>query len=540
MRESVDRLLICSGMALALLVIATAGSAARRMTAEPQHSPPHADVAAPRDPSLKSVPSGRAGRYGMSGQTANPAAGARVVTRPRPGGGIKPIIPTPRPASAGAAPPVVASEFKIANAAIEPLAWTDLDGWSEDDHKSAMATFQASCRPIVRASAANDARPVRTALQSVCTRATAAKFLDEEGARAFFEANFRPVQIRKLGDAAGFLTGYYEPIVDGSRVPTREFTVPIYRRPPDLVAAGATKPGGPFPNSGRAFRLTDDGRLVPYYDRGEIEDGALDGRHLEICWVRSATEALFIQIEGSARIRLEDGTPLRINYDAHNGYPYVPVGRVLIERNLVPRDEMSMQRIRDWMRDNPEDAKDVRRQNRSVVFFRIVGLDDDREALGAQGIPLSAGRSIAVDRGLHVYGTPFFIEADLPAASGPDIAHFRRTMIAQDTGSAIVGPARADLYFGAGNEAGQIAGRIRQAGRFALLLPREIDLAEAAARMPLPRERPSVPVVRLATNDRERDHGEHDHPGRELIEHHPVRLAAGRVEFHHVSHGPRR
>ena len=156
---------------------------------------------------------------------------------------------------------------------------------------------------------------------------------------------------------------------------------------------------------------------MPYYDRGEIEDGALDGQHLEICWLRSATEALFIQIQGSARVRLEDGAMLRINYDAHNGYPYVPVGRVLIERSLVPREEMSMQRIREWMHDNPEEAKDVRRQNRSVVFFRIVGLNDDTEAIGAQGIPLSAGRSIAVDKALHVYGTPFFIEADLPLAS---------------------------------------------------------------------------------------------------------------------------
>ena len=240
---------------------------------------------------------------------------------------------------------------------------------------------------------------------------------------------------------------------------------------------------------------------MPYYDRGEIEDGALDGRHLEICWLRSATDALFIQIEGSARIRLEDGTLLRINYDAHNGYPYVPVGRVLIDRNLVPREEMSMQRIRDWMQDNPDEAKDVRRQNRSTVFFRIVGLDDDTEALGAQGIPLSAGRSIAVDKALHVYGTPFFIEADLPPASGPDIARFRRTMIAQDTGSAIVGPARADLYFGAGDAAGQIAGRIRQPGRFAMLVPRELDFVAAAASVPLPPQRPALPAPRLASLD---------------------------------------
>jgi membrane-bound lytic murein transglycosylase A len=195
-------------------------------------------------------------------------------------------------------------------------------------------------------------------------------------------------------------------------------------------------------------------------------------------------------MEGSGRVRLEDGSMLRISYDAHNGYSYVPAGRVLIERHLMPREEVSPQRIRQWMHDHSEGAKEVRRQNRQIVFFRIVGLDDDTETIGGQGIPLSPGRSIAVDKALHRYGTPFFIEADLPLTSARANAPFRRTMIAQDTGSAIVGPARADLYFGAGDEAGQVAGRIRQAGRFAMLLPRELDLVAAGAQMPLPLPKP--------------------------------------------------
>jgi membrane-bound lytic murein transglycosylase A len=419
---------------------------------------------------------------------AKPATNPRASLPPAPAVETKPSsLARPGPQAGGPDEP-----FKIADAALEPAGWADLDGWLADDHGRAFATFQASCRPMVRATTVTDTRPVRTALQAVCRRALAAGPLNDASARHFFEVNFLPLRIRKLGDAAGFLTGYYEPIFEGSRFPTREFTVPLYRRPPDLVAAGAAGPGGPFPNSGRAFRPTSSGELVPYYDRGEIEDGALDGQHLEICWLRNATEALIAGIEGSARIRLEDGTILRLNYDAHNGYPYVAVGRVLIERNLVPREEMSLQRIRDWMHDNPEEAKDVRRQNRSMVFFRIVGLNDDREAIGAQGIPLSAGRSIAVDKALHVYGTPFFIEADLPL-DGARNAAFRRTMIAQDTGSAITGPARADLYFGTGEEAGQVAGRIRQAGRFAMLVPRALDPVAAGARMPLPLARPPPP-----------------------------------------------
>jgi membrane-bound lytic murein transglycosylase A len=424
-------------------------------------------------------------------RTAKVHAGAGVQRMPAP------PAPSAQQVRGGAAP----EPLRIPDAALEPTNWGELDGWNGDDHASAFAAFQASCRPIVRSTTA-DGRPVRAALQTVCAHAVKTGPLGGAAARQFFEDNFLPVRIRKLGDTAGFLTGYYEPIVDGSRFPTREFKVPLYRRPPDLLAAGATQPGGPFPNNGRAFRRAPSGELVPYYDRGEIEDGALDGRHLEICWLRSATEALFIQIQGSARVRLEDGTMLRVNYDAHNGYPYVPVGRVLIERNVIPREEMSMHRIREWMQAHPDEAKDVRRQNRSMVFFRIVGLSEDGEALGAQGIPLSAGRSIAVDKALHVYGTPFFIAADLPLSSAQPNTPFRRTMIAQDTGSAIVGPARADLYFGAGDEAGLVAGRVRQPGQFAMLLPRDLDPVAAGAHMPMPRARPAPSPAATTYHDR--------------------------------------
>jgi len=415
--------------------------------------------------------------------------------------------------------PAGGGPLKIPNAELEPAEWNSLDGWPRDDHASAFTTFYASCRTIVRASAfraesfraealrrgrptlaelrapAVDGHPVRTALEPVCARAVKAGRLASEDARQFFETNFVPVRIRRLGDPDGFLTGYYEPIVEGSRFPTREFTVPLYRRPRDLVAPGV-RDGGPFPNTGRAFRRTATGELVPYYDRGQIENGALDGQHLEICWLRSTADALAIEIEGSARIRLEDGTFVHVGYDAHNGYPFVPIGRALVERRLMLRSEASTQHVNEWMHDNPDLAKDVRRQNRQVVFFRIVGLDDDIEAIGAQGIPLSAGRSIAVDKALHAYGTPFFIEADVPPANPRNQWTLRRVMIAQDTGSAIVGPARADLYLGAGEEAGQLANRIRQNGHVTMLLPRELDPLAAGARMPLPPEKP-LPQVQL-------------------------------------------
>ena len=383
--------------------------------------------------------------------------------------------------------------IKFPDAQYEPVDWSKLDGWANDDHAAAFAAFLTSCRALNGERRPGRETAITEELKNVCQRAFAAIPLEEDGARKFFEDNFRPLRISKLGDSDGFLTGYYEPIIEGSRVPTGEFTAPLFRRPPNLVASGRRKLGDLFPNKGvKVGRRFGRRKIVPFYTRGEIEDGALDGWHLEICWLRSQLDVLFAQIQGSARIRLEDGTILRINYDSHNGWPYTPVGRVLIERNIIPKDEMSMQRIREWMEAHPDDAKDARRQNKSYVFFRIVDLASEDEPMGAQGVPLVPGRSIAVDRALHVYGTPFFISADLPIANEKTATKFRRLVFAQDTGSAIVGPARADIYFGAGAEAARMAGRIRNPGAFAMLLPRALDPALTARDQPLPRQRPAT------------------------------------------------
>src|SRR5262249_20479206 len=188
---------------------------------------------------------------------------------------------------------------------------------------------------------------------------------------------------------------------------------------------------------------------------------------------------------------------VRINYDAHNGYPYTPVGRILIDRGIIPKEEMSMQRIREWMEQNPDGAKELRRQNRAYVFFRVVQLSDQDEAVGAQGVPLTPGRSIAVDKGLHVYGTPFFIEGELPIESAQSKTPFHRLMIAQDTGSAITGPARADLYFGAGADAGRVSGRLKHNMRFVMLVPRDLDPVARGHKMPVPDARPSAKIAKL-------------------------------------------
>ena len=249
---------------------------------------------------------------------------------------------------------------------------------------------------------------------------------DGTEAKAFFEEHFLPLRISRLGEGEGFVTGYYEPIVDGSRTENEVYKVPVYRRPSNMFVRGTTQSSAGLPNKGQVFRKIGRRKLVPYYDRAEIEDGAIDGRGLEICLLKEQTDLLFSQIQGSARVSLDDGSTVRINYDAHNGYPYTAVGRILIERNIIPKDQMSMQKIREWMEQNPNEADELRRQNKSYVFFREVQLSDKDEAVGAQGVPLTPGRSIAVDKSLHVYGTPFFIEGELPI----ELRHRRRRFAA--------------------------------------------------------------------------------------------------------------
>lgn len=401
-------------------------------------------------------------------------------------------------AAASPRPPLLT----VPDAQIEPLPWDEVPGWDEDDHAEALLTLQRSCKALIRSNrgtrpAQTDERPMRRALERVCHSALRLTRPDRQAARGFFEHHFRPVEIARLGEDRGFLTGYYEPIVEGALFPSDEYRVPLYAPPSNLVAAGRRKTAEGFPNRGRIGRRLGRKKIVPYYERAEIEAGVLAGRGLEICWLKDPIDAFFLQIQGSGRVQLDTGRVLRINYAAHNGHPYTPVGRILIAQGEIPAEEMSMDRIRQWMQANPDRAEALRHANKSYVFMRPVPLDEAEEPIGAQGVPLVPGRSIAVDRRLHVYGTPFFISADLPLRSDRTVA-FRRLMVAQDTGSAIIGPARADIYFGAGAEAGAVAGRLRHPGRFIMLVPRALDPVLATAGMPLPRPRPDRAIL-LAT-----------------------------------------
>ncbi len=388
--------------------------------------------------------------------------------------------------------------LQIADAQYIPLKWSDLEGWAEDNHLAAYRAFRTSCRPILaRGSSPPDGKALGTSLRVPCRAARRLHISSADQARRFFESHFVPLKISGLGQDDGFVTGYYEPILDGSRTESDVYHVPVYRRPADLFMRGYSHDSPSLPNKGAVYRKSGRGTLVPYYDRAEIENGAIATRGLEICWLKHQSDLLFAQIQGSARVHLRDDSAIRIGYDSYNGYPYTPVGRILIDRGIIPKDEMSMQKIREWMEQNPDAAKNVRQQNQSYIFFHEMPLTHKDEPIGAQGVPLTPGRSIAVDDSLHAYGTPFFISGELPIESARSKTPFHRLMIAQDTGSAITGPARADLYFGSGPDAGKVAGRLRDHMEFVMLVPKSLDPVARGRKMPLPDPRPSETIARL-------------------------------------------
>jgi membrane-bound lytic murein transglycosylase A len=395
------------------------------------------------------------------------------------------------------APAEARNPMKIPDAQYEPTTWSMVDGWAEDDHDDAFAAFLNSCKAILSGMpSSRPGRPMHAGLYKVCQRAVDIKPQKPGEAREFFEKNFQPVRISPLGTPDGFLTGYYEPIVAGKRSRADGYDQPLYRKPSELLPGGRMAIMAAATTGKKKARKR---KLVAYHDRAAIDDGILAGRNLEICWLKDPIDSFFAQIQGSVRVALDDGKLLRLNYQAANGQPYYAVGRWLIDQKIIPKDEMSMDRIREWMQRNPEQAKELRRKNKSYVFFRETDLASNEEPIGAQGVSLTPGRSIAVDHKLHVYGTPFFISAYLPMESLKPDTWFRRLMIAQDTGGAIVGPARADIYFGAGDEAESVAGRLRHYGKFVMLVPRTIEPEEKPEEIPLPRPRPKNLARSVAT-----------------------------------------
>jgi membrane-bound lytic murein transglycosylase A len=341
-----------------------------------------------------------------------------------------------------------------------------LAGWTGDNHLAALRTFERSARALVAGrNGPRPASPPSPGLIANAHAALGANITDERDARRFFETRFRPFHV--VPDK-GFLTGYYEPCIAASRVQTEEFRWPILGRPADLVtfAPGQTPLG--FPEGVSGARRLGDGSLVPYSDRAQIEAERCD----PIAWVRDAAEAFLVQVQGSAQVEFHDGRRARLAYDGRNGLPYTSIGRILIETGEIAEGEMSLASLKAWLRSDSERGLALMRRNRSFVFFRLVDdFDPELGPIAGAGVALTPLRSIAVDRTIWAYGLPFWIDAELPWVDETPQA-FRRLMIAQDTGSAIVGPARADLFFGSGDAAGARAGVIRREGEMVVLLPR--------------------------------------------------------------------
>ena len=311
-------------------------------------------------------------------------------------------------------------------ATYEVLSYEDLRGWENDDHDAALRVFLETC-PDMR----------DPDWSSLCALAT-----NQKNAQTFFELFFRPVLMRD-GEPMLF-TGYFEPELRGSRVRTLTYRYPLYRKPPEV-------------QNGRAW-----------FTRAEIEEnGILDGRGLEIAWVDDPVDVFFLQIQGSGRVRLPDGSSLRVGYGGKNGHDYKSIGQELVRRGVYQAHQVSAQVIRNWVRRNPVEGEALLRHNPSYVFFREVSrVPAEKGPLGAMNRSITAMRSIAVDPKYVPLGAPVWIEK---GGSTP----MRRLMIAQDTGSAIKGAQRADIFFGTGDRAGLLAGRVRDGGRMVVLMPIE-------------------------------------------------------------------
>ncbi len=348
-----------------------------------------------------------------------------------------------RPPAPPTPPPTAASLDLV------PVSFSSLPGWASDNHAGALAALQRSCAKMTRKDAATSLGIYpqfgRIAdWQQLCAAGYLVT-LDDRAARRFFEQWFVPYRARNGASEWGLFTGYYEPMLHGSWTRTARHQVPVYQPPP-----------GAANSSSRA--------ALP--SRAQIEAGALTGRGLELLWLDDPVDAFFLHIQGSGQVQMTDGSVVRIGYAGKNGYAYYPIGAELIRRGEIAQEQMSMQAIRSWLGLHPQQAPALMRLNGSYVFFRLI---DGEGPIGAQGVPLTPGRTLAVDPSFVPYGVPIWLDTTDPLLGG---APLRRLVVAQDTGGAIKGPIRGDLFWGSDETAAAGAGLMKQDGRWFLLLPR--------------------------------------------------------------------
>jgi len=354
-----------------------------------------------------------------------------------------------------------------ADARMTPIRFSDLSGWQADSLEGFWPAFVSNCQ-VMRQRAAPWAR--------VCREAESVNPKEASAIRQFIELRFTPHELSDTkGTRSATITGYYEPLLKGSRTREGPYQIPLYRTPKDLINVDLSSV---YPEI-KALRLRgrlEGGRVVPYPTRAEIERRSLLAGQ-ELLWVDDPVEAFFLQVQGSGRVQLANGESIRVGYAEQNGYPYQSIGRYLINKGELKPNEASMQGIKAWVSANPHRRDELLHQNPSVVFFKeITNLNSALGPLGSMGLPLTPGRSLAVDPRFVPQGNLVFMNTRVPNVGAPPRdpgVPFQRLMIAQDTGSAILGAHRSDIFFGTGPTAGEVAGRMRAEGRLVVLLPNQ-------------------------------------------------------------------
>ena len=369
------------------------------------------------------------------------------------------------------APPAAPPARPSLPATYHAVEWSALPGWSVDRVLEAWPAFRVGCAALVKPDAAT-----RALWESPCATAATVDDRDADAIRAFFERHFSPYQVIAAdGRDSGTITGYYEPLLAGSTTKTERYTVPLYAAPDDLLTIDL---GALYPElKDKRLRGRVDGRkVVPYWSRAEIENGKAPVADKVLVYVEDPVAAFFLEIQGSGRVALADGSILRVGYADQNGHPYRSIARVLIDRGEITADRASMQGIREWGRRHPDALPALLDENPSYVFFRVVpaparGTLEARidGPIGTLGVPLAAGRTLAVDTRSIPLGAPVFLATTSPSST----AKLERLMLAQDTGGAIRGALRADFFWGFGDDAGREAGRMKQDGRMWILWPRD-------------------------------------------------------------------
>ncbi len=346
-------------------------------------------------------------------------------------------------------------------ALLKPANWSDIDGFAEDDSALTWPAWLQSCSTLIN----------KPQWQTACATAKTLNKPNKQAVQAYFAQYFNVYSATNQdGTDTGLITGYYEPLLKGSRTKSSQYPHPLYKQPADLISVELSEVHPELKNKRVRGKLVGN-KLVPYLSRADIEASPAPLTGNELVWINDIIDVFFLQIQGSGLVKLDDGEDMHVGYADQNGQAYNSIGRILIERGELKKDKASMQGIKDWARNNLGELRDLLNSNPSYVFFRELpaGLPGP---IGALGVPILAERSVAIDPKYIPLGAPLFLSTTQPNSKIP----LKRLMVAQDTGGAIKGGARADFFWGAGNEAGKQAGAMKQTGKIWVLLPKDFQL----------------------------------------------------------------